>query len=248
MDSIYSCILVDDEYQAIELLSDAIKAFHKNLEIKATYGSWLKAMEGLRENKCDILFLDISINGRNSFDLLKSIPPSDCEVIFITAHSEYTLEAIKQSAAGYLVKPFDELELADAVDRAIKKINLKRTTVVANAATLPAKIGIPNAKGIDFVEVNTIICLESMNHCTLVTTLDTQIISSYSLTRFMAILGKSTFFQTHRSYVINLNYIKRYLIAGVIVMSNNAEIPLSKNQREEFLKIFSKVSKNDLEE
>ena len=241
----FACIIVDDEPKSIGLLTECLKSLYNNIEIAGAYTSWSTALPALRTKECDILFLDVSMPGKTGMELLSLVHDIDYEIIFITAHSEYALSAFKFSASGYVLKPIDDKELTIAVDKAIERIQYKK---LAKHNSLPAtgsKIGIPNNKGIDYVSVDDILYLEATNSCTKVVTKTSEITSSYSLNRFRVIVEKHSFYQVHRSYMANLNYITRYSANGIVVMANGDELPVSKNVREDFLLKFDRVSKND---
>ncbi len=242
----FTCIIVDDEPKAIGLLSECLKSLYNNIEIIGSYTSWTEALPALRTQECDILFLDVSMPGKTGMELLGLVHGADYEIIFVTAHSEFALNAFKFSPSGYVLKPVDDKELTIAVDKAIERIQYKR---LAKHGSKPAaggtKIGIPNNTGVDYVNINDIIYVEAVNSCTKVVTKNGEIISSYSLNRFWVILEKHSFYQVQRSYIANLDCIRKYMIRGSIIMVNGDELPVSKNVREDFLLKFDKVSKSD---
>jgi len=241
----FTCIIVDDEYKAIELLKDSLKYLYPNIEITGTYTNWVAALEALRSHHCDIFFTDISMPGKNGMELLRLVPEIESEIIFITAHSDYALNAFKFSAAGYILKPIDDAELRLAVDKAIERIRYKKIATKSSASSYPVnpKIGIPNNKGIDYIDVNEIIYFETVNKYTKVVTKSYELLSSYNLGRFKELVEDKLFYQIHRSYIVNLNCVKRYESPGIVVMSNNKEIPVSKAIKEDFLKIFTTVTR-----
>ena len=237
----FTCIIVDDEQDAVELLSDRINHLFKNITISGTYLNWKEALEALREQNCDLVLLDISMPGKNAIDLLKLLPDLGSEIIFVTAHEEYALDAFSFSASGYLLKPVDDAELYAAVNKAIVRIQHKK---LARQGANPSshvsdKIGIPNNHGIDYVNISDILYLESTNKCTRIVTAKAGYISSLNLGRFQYLVENHSFFQVHRSYIVNLNSILRYETSGLIIMSNKAEIPVSRSVKNEFLKIFN---------
>jgi two-component system LytT family response regulator len=237
----YSSIIVDDEPQAIELLVEQIQTLQKGIEISNTYTTWSKAIEGLRSQECDILFLDISIHGKNGMDLLKIVPEIKSEVIFITAYSNYALNAIKFSPCGYILKPIDDMELAYALDKAINRVDSKKLVKLANESLHSEKVGIFNNKGIDYINTQDILYFESINQYTKIVTENAEFTSSYHLGKFSSITDRYPFYKVHRSYVINLKNILRYETSGIVIMSNKMEIPVSRSQRNDFLKIFNAV-------
>ena len=241
----FSCAIVDDEPKAIELLKECLKDLYTNIEIRGTYTTWNSALAVLREHQFDLLFLDVSMPGKTGMDLLSLLPGMKSEVIFITAHSEFALNAFRFFPTGYILKPIDDKELAVAVDKAMERIRHKRAALANVPLSVESKIGIPNNNGIDYLEINNILYLEATNKCTNIITRDGNLTSSYSLARFKNLVEKHTFFQVHRSFIVNLNCIKRYEANGSIFMLNGAEIPIAKNYRDDFLQHFHKVTRID---
>lgn len=82
-----------------------------------------------------------------------------------------------------------------------------------------------------------------MNKYTKVVGIDFEILSSYNIGRFKSMLENQMFYQVHRSYIVNLNCIRRYETTGTIIMTNDKEIPIAKGVREEFLKLFGRVTR-----
>lgn len=236
----YSCIIVDDEPQAVELLVENLQNINPNINVAGSFTSWSKALEGLRTTTCDILFLDISMQGHNGMDLLRCLPELKCEVIFITAYSDYALDAFRFSTSGYLLKPVSEVELSIAVERAITRCSNKRTALAET--DLHHKIGVATNNAINYVEVSAILYLEALNAYTKVYTTEGEMLSSYNLGRFKEMLPCPPFFQVHRSYIVNVNLVKQYKTAGYILIENNKEIPVAKSFRDRFLNIFKVVA------
>ena len=240
-----SCIIVDDEPKMVGLLERCLKNLYDNIEVVGTYNLWNTALPVLRTEECDLLFLDVSMPGKSGIDLLSLLPGIKAEVIFVTAHAEFALKAFQFSPTGYVLKPIDDKDLSIAVDKAIERIKYKKLAKHNIQQAAEAKIGIPNSTGIDYLRLDDILYLEATNKCTLVVTKDAQITSSYSLARFKSIVEKHAFFQVHRSYIVNLNCIKRYGSNGSLIMTNGNEIPVAKALKDDFLMNFEKVSKTD---
>ena len=163
MANIYTCIIVDDEQHAIGLLAETIKGLYNNLKIIGLCSTFKDAIETLRVVKPDILFLDISIAGKNGMEILKIVPGLECEIIFVTAYSEFAVDAFKVSASGYIVKPAGDTELSNAVDKAIERIKNKKLARQYSNSVAPfnSKIGIPNGKGISYFDIDDIIYFEA---------------------------------------------------------------------------------------
>jgi len=241
-----TCIIIDDEPKAVALLKERLNILYPNMKIVGEYHDWKKGIEALRTIRIDLLFIDISMPEKNGIDFLRLFPQKKFEVIFVTAYSEYALQAIKLSAMGYVLKPIDDLELSFAVNKVlekIKKVNEAPAIQAAPQVNNALKIGIPNIKGIDYLNAEDILYFESVNKYTKVVTKEYSIMSSYNLGEFRKIIDENMFYQVHRSYIINMYKVKRYESAGVLIMDDNMQIPVSKNIRQEFLAMFNKITR-----
>jgi two-component system LytT family response regulator len=241
------CIIIDDEPKAIEVLRERLSLLFPGLEITGAYSEWKSGIEALRKGAVDILFTDISMPEKSGIDVLKLFPNMPFQVIFVTAHSDYAMDAIKFSAAGYVLKPVDDYELSFAVNKAIERLrgaqSSQKPFIPETLKPGNLKIGIPNLKGIDYLNASEILYFESVNKYTKVVTKTYSILSSYNLAEFKKLVDDGSFFQVHRSYIINLNAIKRVETSGLIIMDDNMQIPVSKNVRSEFIAAFSKISR-----
>lgn len=236
-----NCVIVDDEQDAIDLLSFRIGQLYSNINVADTFLHWQDALAALRANKYDLLFIDISMPGKNGLDLLKLLPGIECEIIFVTAHDNYALKAFSFAATGYILKPIDDQELSAAIDRALERINNKILAAQNQkvSSLVNEKIRVPGKQGIDYVNVNDILYLESVNKCTQIATSNARYLCSTNLGTYKYLTDGGTFFQVHRSFIINLNCITRYESGGVVIMQDKKEIPVARNIRHEFLRLFS---------
>jgi two-component system LytT family response regulator len=237
------CIILDDEPKAIHILQQRLSLLFPDINIVGTYTEWAKGLEVMRTTNVELVFLDISMPEKSGMDILKLFPSLPFLVIFVTAHSEFALDAIKLSATGYVLKPIDDFELSFAVNKALERINSSGAKDPNKKGDSTLKIGIPNAKGIDYLNSNDILYFEGVNKYTKVVTSKYSILSSYNLAEFKKITENNIFFQVHRSYIINLLHIKRYEASGTLVMEDDMQIPVAKSIRTEFMAIFSKISR-----
>lgn len=236
-----SCIITDDEPKMVELLADTLVELYPEIEIKGRFTNWKQALSGIRSLQADILFLDISMPEKTGFDLLELMPNLSAEVIFVTAHTEFAVEAFNFDVCGYVLKPINDKTLVKAVDRAIARTLLKRKA--ASTESKETKIGIPDDGGIRYVNVNDIIYCESQNRYTKVVTTTGEITSSYNLGRYQETLTQDFFYQIHRSFIVNLNHVARYDTTGFAIMNNGTEIPVSKSHKDIFLQMFHRVGR-----
>lgn len=239
-------MIVDDEPDAVELLVSNIRDLFSHMDITGTYYNWKEAFANLKENAPDILFLDISMPGKSGIDMLKLLPEINFEIIFTTAHADYSLPAFKLFATGYLLKPINDEEFTAAVNKGIERaISRRLIKSEPNQEIKPQlyKLGVPNKNGIDYVDVNEILYLESINKYTRIVTTSSTLISSYNIGFFKKLIDQEIFYPVHRSYIINIQYMKRYDSIGYVVMSNAKEIPVARSIRDNFLTRFMIASR-----
>lgn len=235
----YTCIIVDDEPKMCELLEDTIMELYNNIKVLGKYNNWKAALEALKNSPPDILFTDISMPEKTGFDLLELLPELDCQIIIVTAHSEFAIDAFNFDVCGYLLKPVSHKALSNAINRAIKHIKNKTEA----STPVSKKIGVPDASGIQYVNIEEIVYVETLNRYTKVVTTNSEIISSYNIGKYHESLNDDFFFQIHRSFIVNLNHVMRFDSGGYVVVRTGKEIPVSKKNKDEFLKKFDRVGR-----
>jgi two-component system LytT family response regulator len=194
----------------------------------------------------DLVFLDIQMPNKNGFELFKEVKEINFEVIFTTAHSEYAIEAIKRSALDYLLKPINYIDLLGAVTRfenKSKKENQQKqfNVLLENINTgevAHKKLAISTETGIEFVKFNSIVYLEAQNNYTKINMLDgTTIIASKTLKSFDELLPSELFFRIHKSYLINMNFVKKFFKIDdfLVELTTGEKLPLSYRKKNEFI-------------
>ncbi len=249
----FTAIIVDDEPKLREVLKIKLDKFCKNINVLAEAENIDEAEKLLKVYNPDILFLDISMPGGNGFDLIARLSDINFQLIFITGHNEYALDALKISAVDYILKPIKTDELVSAIQKAAIKIESEKKSenykilkhnlnLVGNQNT---KVAIPGGDAYDFVEISDIVRCEGWNKYTKVFLKNGKtIVSSYYIGLFKEMLENYGFYTTHKSHLINTNYISRYLKEGVIIMSDESQVPLARRRKDEFLNsIISKTLK-----
>ena len=231
----YRAIIIDDEILAAELLSLNLKELFPNISVERICTKWPEALQLLKDNNYDLVFSDIIMPGKTGIELIRLLPDIRSKIIFVTGHQEYALDAFKCFASGYILKPVDDGELYSLVTKVIESIEQSQASLAAPNELL----GIPGSKGIDYIAIDDILYLESERKCTNVVLKEKILISSYHMARFREFLNKGIFFQTHRSYIINLKAVKRYLLDHTgIIMQNDVEVPVARAMRKELLGRF----------
>ena len=248
-------IIVDDEKMSRLTLRKLLEMYCPSVEIIAEAENATEATVLARELKPDLIFLDVAMPGKNGIDFLKEQEEINFEVIFVTAHDKYVLQAIRFAAVDYLQKPVEEKLLVTAVSNAAKRIQQKSTsqhieTFLHNmkhqTGQQPLQLCIPSVKGFQVVELSDIIYCEAGNTYTNIHFKDVKkILASRPLMDYEMMLQDSLFFRTHKSFLINMKHIKEYQKGegGFVTMSNGKQLEVSRRKKETFLIKMKEVFK-----
>lgn len=239
-------LLIDDEPKALGTLRNKISKYCPSIEIIAETQNPKEAITLIKTLKPQLIFLDIAMPELSGFEVLEQIEQPDFEIIFATAFDNYAIEAITHCAIGYLVKPIDNKDLIKAVSNASENIKektaLKKNKQLVNNLGVKRfqdkKIIIPTIDGLEFIAIKDIIHCEGTDGYTKIHLTDRKpILSSNSIGHFSKMLVEKDFYLVHKSHLINLNYIEKYLNEGYVVIGQK-HIPVSRNRRNEFLNML----------
>ncbi len=242
-----TALLIDDEPKASAILKNKLERFCTNVIVIGETQNPAEGLSLIEKLQPQLVFLDVAMPEMSGFDLLAKIPNPAFEIIFVTAFDSYAVDALNHCAIGYLVKPVDNQALMATVLKAIKNIEAKTALeknklLIENLGVqsfLDRKMVIPSQEGLEFVKTDSIIHCEGTEGYTKIH-FETRkpILSSNSIGHFNKLLKNNDFFLVHKSHLINLNHIKKYLNEGSLIMSNAHSVPVSRNRRSDFLKIF----------
>src|SRR6187401_1348166 len=124
MTPILKAIIVDDELSGRENLKTLIQTYCTEIKIIGTASSAAEVKHMISFSSPDVIFLDINMPVLDGFDFLDSVDSSKFMVVFVTAHAEYAIKAIKAKAIDYLLKPINIKELQQAVKRLVNNSNV----------------------------------------------------------------------------------------------------------------------------
>ena len=240
-------ILVDDEPRGINTLKKLLHDYCPAIKIIAECTDADDAKEKIELLAPQLIFLDISLPGKNSFDLLAELKEINFEIIFVTAYNEYALQALHYSAVDYLMKPLDEDLLVEAVKRASKRIALNN--INNNVASLlhnvekrhspqDMKLCIPSLKGFQVVDLKDVLFCEASSSYTNFHFADKPIIcTAKTILEYEELLKDANFVRLHKSFLVNLLHIKEYLRGegGSVILSNGKELEVSRRKKDMFL-------------
>lgn len=230
-----NCVIVDDEYPAIEELRYFIQSF-TDIKIIKEFTDAIEALQFLEKNYVDVIFLDISIPKLDGISLGKIIKrfSRNMKIIFITAYREYAAEAFEIEAFDYLLKPFSEERIINTLKRLEKASDEKNTL---------SRITLWKDNKMVVINTEDIIYCESDERDTIIYIQDDKYRTRMSISEFHKKLPKELFFKTHRSYIVNINKITE-----IIPWFNNTyilkvkglefKIPVSRNNIADFKHIM----------
>ncbi len=247
-------IILEDEPTAQEVLSELISIYAKEkVEIVGVCFTIEEAVDLLiRRTDIQLIFLDIQLGeGRSGFELFKYLSPEKHTVIFTTAFEKHAIKALKLNAIDYLVKPIHFPDLILAINKAVESIKIKANSFYLetiynelknhNLDLKFNKLAILKGDEYIFIPFSRINYLEGDGNYTKIFTLDGEKFQTpRTLKTYEEILPKELFYRIHKSYLINLNCIKKYIRneGNLVYMHNDICLSVSKRKAEDFLRVI----------
>ncbi|MFC0877228.1 LytR/AlgR family response regulator transcription factor [Saccharicrinis sp. FJH2] len=213
-------IIIDDDPLAIKTLTQMLSDFNE-IRIVDTATTYPAAKKVILDNQPDLLFLDIEMPNKTGFELLMDIQPGiekPVSIVFCTAYEKYTIQALRESAIDYLLKPVSKDELSAAVNRFKQKNkNDERNAVRHLAETINDDIiTLPTSTGIKFLKRNEIVLVKyqrekgwtkSYWYVRLFNEEIMRLRSGMNAATIMQLFGEKHFLRVNQSAIVNLNYL-----------------------------------------
>jgi two-component system LytT family response regulator len=246
-------LIIDDEKHCCDNLQWQIKQYCPEIEVVAVCNKAEKGLQQIQRHQPQLIFLDVEMPGMNGFEMLEVLPEINFDIIFTTAFDQYAVRAIKFGALDYLIKPIDKDELREAINKflyrtqrdSLKQLNALLTHIRKSNDLSFQKIALPTLHGYELVPLNNIMyCESSSNYTTIHLNNGQHLLISQTLKDIEDLLDMQPFFRIHNSYVVNLQYAIRYTKGegGFLVLNNDILIPVSRNKKEELLKLITHLS------
>lgn len=242
-------IIIDDEKNSADYLKNILQDKFENINIISIIDNTSEAYNKINLLKPNLIFLDIELPNQSGIEMLKMFDNINFEIIFVTAHANYAIEAFEFCAIGYIIKPASVKKIALAIENAKNRIKLKqfkeRATLLLNNLENPTdsqnSICIYSNHGMTFVKIHEIIRCEGISKATKIIIKDKNpIFSSYSIGRFVKLLKPYDFLVLHKSHIVNKKYIVSYNKDGYITLTNDEKVPVAKRRKQEILKIMGR--------
>jgi two-component system LytT family response regulator len=249
-------LLVDDEVNNLTALEFMLQHDCEDVEVIGKAQNARQARQWLQSHTADVVFLDINMPGENGFQLLSSLAQQNFKVVFVTAYNEYALQAIKASAVDYILKPVNIDELKNAVEKVKRHLSspaasdqnqvlLQHLLDTVTKKSPLKKIALPQLGSISFIEVDDMVSLQADSNYTIIHMKDMhKLVISKTLKDFEDLLDASQFARIHKSYIVNLKYIKEYstIDGGIVKMSDGNQWSISRRQLDLFLEKMKMAS------
>ncbi|AOW10629.1 LytR/AlgR family response regulator transcription factor [Flavobacterium gilvum] len=237
-------IIIDDEPNNITNLQRLLEKYCPEVIIVGSSSDPNNGIKLIKDSQPDLVFLDIHMPEKDGFQVLKDLDSYDFEVIFVTAFSQYGIQAIKFSAIDYLLKPIDIEELKKAVAKTSNRLKHKNQNLQLQNLLHHLKesnnnsdhrIAISSLKETRFVYVKNIVRCESENSYTLFFTDEGEtIISTVPLYEYDEMLSIYGFIRCHQSHLVNKKYVRSLLKEDgyTLLLYNQNRIPVSRNKKD----------------
>lgn len=244
-------VIIDDEQNARYVLEEMLKLYTPHITWIKSFPDLISAQSTLLQEDIAVVFLDIEIGKENGFDIFKQIPHPAFKIIFVTAYEDYALEAFRHAAFDYLLKPIDGEQLTHAVSRLSDALDKEKTAVKLDALLHKLNLGqqtkkklvLKTADSIHLVSPDEIVFCEADSSYTMFRLNDgSRILVTKTLGSFEELLGQEHFLRIHQSYLVNLNYLKRFEKAdgGKIILKDGSSLPVASRKRDHLLEWLSK--------
>ena len=238
-------IIVEDEETSREILKNYLNKYCPNVNVLGEASNVDEALILIRNNDLDLVFLDVEMPYGNAFDLLDKVGDINFETIFVTAYNHYAIDALNAHASYYLMKPISIDELIKAVDYVTeiktKEDALQDQVLIPKTNNVNGKITIPQQDGFEVINTSDILyCKADDNYTEIYLNTNKKKLVSKTLKYFEDALNDTNFARVHKSYLVNVNEIVKYVKGkgGSVVLSNGKEIMVSASKKSELLSYF----------
>lgn len=243
-------VIIDDEKISRETIKFLLADYFPEVTVSAEAESVDDAVKIIEEQNPELVFLDIEIKGGTGLHVLQRLKKRDFKLIFITAFNDFAIKAIKFSAIDYILKPINEFEFKNGVERAILEIgkisNSSQTdTLFANQeSTKERKLVLRTSQEIHIVNISEIVhCVSDNAYTTFRLNTGEKIVVSKGIGEYADLLAGFGFLRPHQSHLVNINYIKKLdkSDGGFLILKDKTQIPVSSRQKQQLIDLLSKL-------
>ena len=246
-----SAIIIDDEQHARNTLKAMLmRYFPEKIQIIASVESVKEGVFAIHKLHPDLVFLDVEMPGENGFKLFDYFDQTPFSVIFTTAYQNFAIDAVKVAALDYILKPVNFVDLQEAISlfekrkaKGISPDHIEKLLNTLSSSNDPkSKIALPTFTGYQLEKINSIVyCEADQNYTKIITIRDETILVSKPISYLEEILPQDNFFRIHKSYLVNLNFIKEYRRSEgfQVILENGTTLDVATRRNQDFLKALT---------
>ncbi|WP_075602971.1 LytR/AlgR family response regulator transcription factor [Saccharicrinis aurantiacus] len=238
-------IIVDDENSARQSIKKILEMYLNDVvEVVGMTDNLDSAVSLIKKESPGLVFMDISMPQQSGLDVFNYFDVINFDVVFITAHNQYAVDAVGLGASGYILKPIKPKDLVDTV----LKINMKRKTKPNEPKNGDldygySKLMVNHQKGVHIVAYNEIRAIEADgNYCKIYKADGEPLYVSKTIGSVEEKLPESHFFRVHRSCLININYVSEIDKEKNIIRLGELEMPLAAINFKPLIEHISKIA------
>jgi two-component system LytT family response regulator len=251
LDSMIKALIIEDEQKAADMLEIMLERNQPDVKVLEKCSNLPSGVRSIKKHKPDIIFLDIEMPGYSGLQLLEFFNEDevDFSIIFTTAFNDYAIKAFELSAIDYILKPIQ----IDKLNAAVDKFKRKQQKDIASYEKLQLlsqnlsgglkRIAVPVSSGVEIIKLEDIIYLQADGSYTkMILANEPPLVLSKNLKYFEDQVGENEgFFRNHRSYIINIAYIKKVLRSdgGTLQLTNGTSIPITTDRIDELVGLLS---------
>lgn len=225
------CIAIDDEPMALLVIEQFCQR-KGNMEL-LTFSEPRVGLEEIRLRKPDLVFLDIHMNSLSGLEIADTLP-SECCFIFTTAYAEYALEGFNLDAVDFLHKPFSFERFDVAVDKALRRIDMRHTPV-------PECLIVKQEYNNVSIPLGDILYVEALgNYVKIVKMSGGHVLTRTNLKSITDMLPEGAFLRIHRSYVISVSAVVSFTRTRVELKGLNEGLPIGAQYASQVLDILGR--------
>jgi len=235
-------LIAEDERHSQEVLTGLIKRYDENLNICSICDSVESGIELIRQHKPELVLLDIDLKDGNGFDLLKAFPSRGFSVIFVTGYDHFGIQAIKQSALDYIVKPVGYVELSVALDRTKQYLSDQTTLQARDEDKKDEEITISSRRGSKRIRLKEVLYFAA----------DAPYVAVQLMNGSRELINRSLvdlelelpayFMRIHKGHIINLEKVSQWDSGrgGTVKLEHGTRLPIAYRYKKAFVQVLSK--------
>lgn len=237
-------LIIEDNNREAEVVLTALSHCNEHVECVGIAGTVVDAVRMMHELEPELMFLDIELADGNGFDVLNACRDLKFKVIFVTAHDNYSIQAVRYTALDYIMKPIDLEDFARAVTKAyvmtLEEAKERLEILFQNYDNQrERRMGIWCQDGLHFIDLADIDHIRADGSYSRIHMNDGNVfVATKLLKEFEFLIDADSFLRPHNSYLVNMRHIRTFTKrnGGQIIMVSDHEIPVSRGRREDVLR------------